>query len=164
MIDDPDKAWLRRVLTPRTATLPLPAPERGRENPRDDDRPRAAAPAPSVAPPVAAPKPVAKAAETSPAPPPLPPAPRGENVGPAPGREIKPSERLASLRAGLTARAHDMADAMPRHARAEARAELNALWQRIKAVGEAIELAQRAEDHAALLARRQQSEERERER
>ena len=57
-----------------------------------------------------------------------------------------------------------MADAMPRHASEEARAELSALWRRINALGEAIEHAQRAEDNAALLARRQQSEERERER
>jgi len=163
--DDPDKAWLRRILTPRTATPVLPAPEREKERDqktRAEDRPQRAPKSQGTSP--SAPPRAAQSENAAPARPPASPSPRAENVGPGRAREIKPSERLASLRAGLTAQAHDMADAMPRHASAEARAELSALWQRIKAVGEAIEHAQRAEDHVALLARRQEGKERERER
>jgi len=161
-----DKEWLRRLLTPATAKPPLAAPERqqpARQDVRDNAAARGASasvsydtPPPAPAPPAqpAAPAPTASAA-----------SPRAENVGPGRQREVKPSERLAALRSALTVRARDMADAMPRHASEEARAELAALWQRIEALGNTLETIQRGEDTDARLNRqRDAGRERERER
>jgi len=163
MPDAPDKEWLRRILTPATAKPPLAAPERqqpARQDVRDNAAARAA-PAPSAALPVVAAKPSPEPA--APAPTASAASPRAENVGPGRQREVKPSERLAALRSALTVRARDMADAMPRHASDEARAELAALWQRIEALGNTIETIQRGEDTDARL-NRQRDAGRERER
>ena len=154
--DNPDKAWLRRILKPRTETPVLPAPER---QPRPDARSRAdtdvrPADVPFTPEPEPPPK---KAPEASPAPQASRAAPV-PNVEPARGRVIKQSERLTALRTGLTTRAHDMAAAMPRDADAAARAGLDALWQRIGGLSKEIERQQRAEDSEARIERQRGGE------
>lgn len=162
MPDDTGKAWLRRILTPPVARQPLPAPERqqpARQDTRDTPAPRGASAPVSYTPPPA-PAPPAQPDAAAPAAPPA--SPRAENVGPGTQRAVKPSERLAALRSALTVRARDMADAMPRHASDEARAELSALRQRIAALGDELETLQRGEDTDARLNRQRGGEERER--
>lgn len=157
--DNPDKAWLRRILTPRAAAPVLPAPER-QQGPEPQTRAADTPPRSPAAPLLPSPVPLRKIPPEvieSLGPPATPAAPV-PNVEFARGRVIKPSERLAALRSGLVTQAFDMSEGMPRDASAEARAELSGLWERIRGLGEEIETQQRGEDSEARITRQRGGE------
>ena len=149
--NDPNKAWLKRLLTPRAARPFLPAPERRRE-PEQQARPKAILP-PAFELPAAQPKRKRPEPESGPRAKPAAEPEHAPNPEPMRGREIKESERLKSARAILIEQALEFGGSLGRNPSEEALGELREMWTVIRALKGEIERVEGLEDRAAMLAR-----------